>query len=546
MTTASGVTPTPGVNNSSEDPRFNSADSMQVGARDAVHYQPGVEMSAPLQALSDRGQARGDQAQSNLGQAANFAAGYGNQAALYGGKGYDAAQRGSDAAYQTAGSLAGAAGQGGAIGNQYAGQISKAGGYGMAEAARAQAGINDAAGRMSGAAGRLEGLEANQGPSAAQAQYRSAVNNAQGQNLAAMRSGGGYGGNAARTSQALRANAAMGQEAANQSAVLKAGEDAAWRQRQAANIGNAGGLYGGAGNLNAAAGGLGLSATGQNLQGQGMAGQQALAGNAQNIQGLDASGRMGLAGTQAALQGAQTGIAANQAGIQGMQAAGQIGATGYGLGFQGDTQAGQAIAQDQAAKQQYENMLTQQYGIESGVAIQNAQMQNAFTGGLISAGAGAGALMLSDEQRKDVGPKVKMSSALYGNPYGTRGAPGTLAGAASDDDEFSVMSDERNKRAPNLRDVESHLYEYKDPSMPGAAPGLQAGPMAQDIERAIPGAVRDTPTGKQVDAARTVLPLLSAVGEQQAEIDRLKRILDVEKEGRLADNSHLPKARRAG
>lgn len=630
---------TPAMN---RDPNQAQADSMANSQRDPRNYQAGDGMSGALQTIHDRGQARGDLAQAGLNSYGQGAASFGNSAAQYGGKAYNIGQGGMADAYRSGQRIEGAGGQGAAIGNNYANQISKAGGYGMGEAARAQQAIGQSAGQMTGAANDLRGLEAQQGPSAAQAQLQSGLNKAQASNLAMARSGGGFGGSASRSSQALRQNAAMGQEAANQSAILKAGEDAAWRQRQAANVGTAGGLFGGAGNLSATGGQLGIGASGQALQGAGMAGQQALAGNAQNIGAMQSAGQMGLAGSQLGLAGANTGIAANQAGIQGTQAGGALTAQGFGLGFAGDQQAGQAIAQDQAAKQAYENMLTQQMGIQSGVNVANAQSSNAFTGGLISAGAGAGAMMaMSDERQKDVGPQVNMSSSLFGNPYGRRGAPGHMkgfddgtmapgtgdfygtdfrgdkamspgygygeldgvkidrsgapllsgSGAAQGSDPsvtakqkaiaqsmmegglakmafsggaglqvpggqigpayqpggFQVMSDERQKKAPSLRGVKSHRYEYEDPSLPGAAPGEQVGPMAQDIERAIPGAVINTPQGKQVDAARTILPLLSVAGEQQEKIDRIERIVGADREeqnrGRLADNSHLPKGR---
>lgn len=600
-----------------------SQSAMQSYQRDPSHYQAGTGMSAPLQGLADRGQARGDLAQQHLNSYGSGAGSYGGMANAYGGKGYSAGLAGQNIgtianrdAMATGQQLSQIGGQGGALGNQYANTLSGTAGKAGGIAAGGQGMAGSSYGSMTGAADRLANLESVQGPSAAQAQLAQATGRGQLANLAMARSGSGFGGSAARSSQAMRQNAAMGQEAANQSAILKAGEDAAWRQRQAANTGAAGGLYGNAGQLGLQSGQLGLAGNAQALQGQQAAGQMALAGNQAQMQGVQAGGQMGLAGAQAGLagtaqgmQGSQLGIQGAQAGIQGTQVGGQLAAAGYGMGFQGDQQAGQAIAQDQAAKQAYEQMLTQQMGIQAGVSVGNAQASNAFTGSMLGAGASAlPLLMMSDAGQKNIGPEVKMSSALYGNPYGRRGAPGHMgelapgsedyyghdevaspvdarsqispqqkrsmaAGAAAsmmgsmssgmgraDYDfmspggeayqprggfgSYDLMSDEDNKRAPDLRGVKSHLYEYKDPNMPGAEPGLQAGPMAGDIQRAIPGAVKDTPYGKMVDADRTVLPLLSAVGEQQEEIDRLKRILDIENEGRLAENSHLPKGRR--
>lgn len=619
--------------------------AMSKGQRDVAHYQPGAEMSAPLQNIADRGQARGDLAQQHLSSASANAAALGGQSLGYGEKGYNAGMAGAAYGAQQGAALNAAGGKGGALGSQYGNAVAGQGMAGAGQAAAGQGMAGAAYNDMRASAGQLAGLEAQQGPSAAQAQLRNATNAGQAQNLAMARSGGGFGGSASRSAQAMRQNAAMNQGAANQSAMLSAQENAAWRQRQASNLQGAGGMYGQSGQLGLGSGQLGLAGNAQAMQGLESGGQLALAGNAQNLQGLQAGTQAGMAGHNMALQGSQVGLQGTGQALQSQQAAGQLAATGYGLGFQGDTQAGQAIAQDQAAKQAYENMLTQQMGIQAGVAVGNAQASNAFTGQLLGAAAGAGMMAMSDERRKNVGRQVNMSSELYGNPYGRRGAPGAMA---SD----HVMSDERNKRpprgettllsaeeearfqewgrangirdlnddranydyrgfwretggspvkrgdhfpdtykqhghetfsneskysrggldggrwlgedfvdlepqrralegpsaverayggAPSLRGVPSFEYEYDDPSMPGAEPGLQVGPMAQDIERAIPGAVDDTPQGKMVNPGRTVLPLLSAVGEQQARIDALEARLNEQPDLRTAENAHRPK-----
>lgn len=555
MTTASSVAPTPSAGREGE-------------VRDQF-LNAGQNMSAPLQNIHDRAQARGDQASNQMSQAGQFASQFGNQAATYGGKAFDIGNTGSANAYAAGQRLEGAGGQGGAIGSQYGGRLTDAGMAGGKAIAPGQAGMYGAAERLGATADRLEGLEATQGPSAAQAQLQSATNKGQAANLAMARSGGGFGGSASRSSQALRQNAAMGQEAANQSATLKAGEDAAWRQRQAANLANAGGLQSQAGGLYGGAGQLGLGATGQNIQALGTGANAALAGNAQNIGAIQGSGQLGLGGTQVANQGAQTGIAANQAGIQGMNVGGQLAGQGATIGNQSDQLAGQAIAQDSAAKQAYNQYLAQLYGIESGVDIAQNQASNAFTGQMIGAGAaGLGMLAMSDERQK-----VKLSSETRGNPYGRRGAPGKLApgtedflateprapsnempapnadqraayhalasrlgdigsgvpayrapqvaGPAEVPGQFTALSDERQK---DFRNVDAYRYRYKDPSIPGAAAGEQVGPMAQDIEKNHPDAIVESPYGKMVRQDRLVLPLSSAVGDLQGKVDRLESL----------------------
>lgn len=77
----------------------------------------------------------------------------------------------------------------------------------------------------------------------------------------------------------------------------------------------------------------------------------------------------------------------------------------------------------------------------------------------------------------------------------------------------------------DLRAASNSTYNYKDPSMPGAASGRQVGPMAQDLLRtdAAP-LVREQPNGMLgVDGPRSGLVALGAVGEQQRRTDELER-----------------------
>jgi hypothetical protein len=62
--------------------------------------------------------------------------------------------------------------------------------------------------------------------------------------------------------------------------------------------------------------------------------------------------------------------------------------------------------------------------------------------------------------------------------------------------------------------VPANTYQYKDPAQPGAAPGTQVGPMAQDLERTLPSTVDTGPDGqKRVDTGRLALANASATGE---------------------------------
>ncbi|HYO96974.1 MAG TPA: hypothetical protein VER33_20825, partial [Polyangiaceae bacterium] len=130
------------------------------------------------------------------------------------------------AAGRSAGTLGSAAEQLMALGNGAGGRATPDAEYG---ASRAQL-------------GQLTGLEAQQGPSGAQAMLNQGAAQSMQQNLALARSGRGFGGNAQATAEALRSNAATMQGVGNQSAMLRAQEDAAWRGRQAQNLTTSAGM----------------------------------------------------------------------------------------------------------------------------------------------------------------------------------------------------------------------------------------------------------------------------------------------------------------
>jgi hypothetical protein len=72
----------------------------------------------------------------------------------------------------------------------------------------------------------------------------------------------------------------------------------------------------------------------------------------------------------------------------------------------------------------------------------------------------------------------------------------------------------------------SYSYEYKDPSLPGAAPGRQAGPMADEL-KGIPGAVSTGPDGlDRVDIPRMTMANASQTGTNTRDIDELRREMD--------------------
>ncbi len=164
---------------------------------------------------------------------------------------------------------------------------------------------------------QLAGLESTQGPSAAQAQLGMGTNQALASQLALARSGRGFGGGAAAMGQAQSNAAGIQANQANQSALLRAQEDAAWRARQAANLGNSAGIFGNVGGLQAGVGqqfgqqattnlGAALQTQAQNDQaslgylgqgatayGQGVAQNLAGQGLANNIRGAELGAGMG-------------------------------------------------------------------------------------------------------------------------------------------------------------------------------------------------------------------------------------------------------------
>lgn len=87
----------------------------------------------------------------------------------------------------------------------------------------------------------------------------------------------------------------------------------------------------------------------------------------------------------------------------------------------------------------------------------------------------------------------------------------------------------RSQTAPavDFRPARPYEYEYKDPNMPGAAPGKHVGPMAQDLLRSPTTAatVHDTPQGLQVDTPRLTLAVAGAMSEQQRKTEELERQL---------------------
>lgn len=382
---------------------------------------------------------------------------------------------------------------------------------------------------MAGAyAGSLAGVESNQGPSAAQAQLQNATNQSQMNNLAMARSGRGFGGSASAMRAAAEQNAAAGQQAGNQSAILRAQEDAAFRQRQAANLG--------------AAAGLQQAGAGQFGQQQGMQAQTQLQQQQQNDQLMSSlygqsAGLMGQGG-QLALQGAQGGAQLGQAAY-----GQQLGA--YGQAAQVGLGAEQAAAQTAiGATEAGGNMMLQGYGAGANTTLaglgqagtqSNQGFQSAMAGQQ-QAGQVYGALQQSREQAVQnylqggaIDQETSIANAQSNNQLlGAAVAAGGMALAASDE---RAKTDIGEATLDLLDKAPGFTYRYKDPATHGE--GKFLGPMAQDLEKSEIGrsmVINDSTGVKKVDTGRAGLAALGGLSvlkrDFESKIDKLRAEID--------------------
>ncbi len=158
-------------------------------------------------------------------------------------------------------------------------------------------------------AAALAALEQFEGPSAAQSQLMQGLSAARASNLSLARSGRGWGGSASALNQAVDANARMGIDAANASAGLRASENAAWRERQAANLGSSADIVMDQRQLNDAYkqfySGLGLEAAGQAADIGFRGNEQAMQAAREQAALIQAQGQMALSSNTLDLQRAQ-------------------------------------------------------------------------------------------------------------------------------------------------------------------------------------------------------------------------------------------------
>ena len=338
-----------------------AADIASAGAR--AQMIGGVQ-NRGFSAQGDAAQQFGYQSGQQLGAQGNAAQQYGSQQA---GALQQAGQVGQNFGFDQSAAL----GQQGQQANQYG--LNQAGQLGQTASQLGQMG-QGVFGQAGAAANRniigqqqqaIQGIEAREGPSAAQAQLQAGLNQSQASNIAMARSGRGWGGSAAAMGQAQQQNAAAGQNAANQSAMLRAQEDAAYRSRAAQNIGAAAqmglsqantndaqqrallaaGLQGvqAGGQMQAQAAGLGQNAYAQQLAAQQASAQTGQAGIGQSLAAQQAAAGIGQQGYAQQLAAQQAGVQAGQQGYAQQLAAQQAGAQSLQFGV------GQNLAAQQAA-----------------------------------------------------------------------------------------------------------------------------------------------------------------------------------------------------
>lgn len=321
--------------------------------------------------------------------------------------------------------------------------------------------------------GQLGGLEATQGPSAAQAQLQAGTNQALASQIALARSGRGLGGNAGAMGLAQGNAAGIQANQATSAAQLRAQEDAAWRQRQAANLTNVAGMQGQQSQAN-----LGAAVQGR---GQNDAMYQGLLGMGQDAW---------QSGTAAGLQGYGLGM------------------QGYGASLDAQRLATDIRGQEMAGNQAYEDAKLRSWAAEQGYELQQQQMSDQKDAATIAAGS---SLASAYATRSDIRSKKDI---VRSDEPAISFARGTMPDVRSPDTEALDA----------VAASPGSSYQYIDPGAEGAKPGTQYGPMAQDLASTPAGrtAVTKMPDGQLgIDKDRLQLLDHSAVAAQQRQLDQI-------------------------
>jgi len=387
-------------------------------------------------------------------------------------------------------------------------------------------------GGVFGAAGTLNDLAMQgPGPSQAQAQLDASSAAAMRQQLAIAGSGRGMPGSASAQRNAAQQQAQIQGGTNAQAAVLRAQEEAAWRDQQARMLGMSGDLYG-AGAASALAGAD--YATGAQQQQTAMNDQYAaamggLAAGAQKDAGMLSLGAENLA--HDVNMGGLTGSMGYEKGITDI----------YGIG-KGVSVGQQQVAQQQDAadKSFYGSLLASISDVRAKKNIRPADDE--VTATLRRLGVEQGEAAASAGQRSqahqfslDTGLGTPIdydaNAGIYRerDPLRTRGAEGARYKPRGAD--VPVLS----ANPFDARDASASAFEYRDPERHGQ--GQHFGPMAQELEQTPAGAstVIEQPDGtKAIDTGRLSLLNTSGLGAVQRNQDDFQRTIS-ETNARVAE-----------
>lgn len=132
-------------------------------------------------------------------------------------------------------------------------------------------------------------------------------------------------------------------------------------------------------------------------------------------------------------------------------------------------------------------------------------------GGAAGAAMGAMGGMMSDERSKE---KIRTLEDELQRTYAALGGGPSTGNVQPEAPDTAALD-------AAYRKPSSNSYEYKDPTAPGAAPGRQAGPMADEL-KGLPGVVSPGPDGMdRVDTGRLTMTNASEIANLRREMDAL-------------------------
>ena len=228
--------------------------------------------------------------------------------------------------------------------------------------------------------------------------------------------------------------------------------------------------------------------------------------------------------TQAQLQNAvNLANANNQTGVS------QTNANNYTSASQSNAQLANAVnlanASQQNSMAQAQGQLTQQTNAQNQSAAQKQQdmiqqqQQNYAQNALTASGqAMAGTASAANSAASALNAKNQQNAALM-----NLGTTGLATYMTSDRNAKTDVRNSAAEIAEFTRSIKPQSWRYKDPDMPGAAPGERFGVMAQDLEKSKVGRslVSEGPNGyKQIDTNQAVGAILATLSQMNRRIDR--------------------------